>query len=691
MKKKVFIFLIPMLLTACGTPSNDPGKVEYSYLKDLRNIQLYAGDEYEAGNNTDYALMDVYTNGSEQQRNITRVVGINTITNVENGKAYTDKTLKYAGTTEVSLRYKIGIQEYTDNINYIVKSHSQENIRIDDFDLDFEIGYIPGETLFETNPNLEFRANYSINGEEKIEYFTPDSPYIEYTFTKKGSSKNEIDNPLEAGETYLFSYNLKSLEPRKTTMEFTLSKNLGYYKLEESALVYQDFATVAPKTGITNLLVVPINFNTNSEDISLITWDDQNLDKVNKYFFGKREDTPKSWNSLKTYFETTSLNEIEIQGYVAEPYTPTASRFTCENVISGGIYRLQQLFVEAVKYTVENNPRIDWTEFDLNRDGYIDNLHFISNATEATTRIENDSKTMTLWPHKSTIVIAQSGISSEKPGAKVYEQTSLGHFDDAITIIHEQGHVFGIEDYYDYTYSGADYVGNLDMQSHNVFDWNAFSKFSVGWAKPYVVDGSAYSTTIRLKSSALTNECIVVPANHSTYNNSAFDEYFLIELFTNDANNEYHWGKFFSKDGDAGIKIYHVDARLNSYYYGEGDIADVKAKPIDTYLTGANNSYNCFDYGGGATKEEWGDFKLLALIQKGGVDTFGKPDNSSKNLKFDDLFLTGDKFIFHKYAHFLSKTGREITRMDNGENFPYEISFQSVEKDEAIVTISKVY
>ena len=79
------------------------------------------------------------------------------------------------------------------------------------------------------------------------------------------------------------------------------------------------------------------------------------------------------------------------------------------------------------------------------------------------------------------------------------------------------------------------------------------------------------------------------------------------------------------------------------------------------------------------------------LIQKGGVDTFGKTDNTSKNLKFDDLFLTGDEFTFYKYAHFLSKTGREITTMDNGENFPYEISFQSVEKDEAIVTIRKAY
>ena len=34
------------------------------------------------------------------------------------------------------------------------------------------------------------------------------------------------------------------------------------------------------------------------------------------------------------------------------------------------------------------------------------------------------------------------------------------------------------------------------------------------------------------RSAALYNECIIVPADITTYNNSAFDEFFLIELFT---------------------------------------------------------------------------------------------------------------------------------------------------------------
>ena len=42
-------------------------------------------------------------------------------------------------------------------------------------------------------------------------------------------------------------------------------------------------------------------------------------------------------------------------------------------------------------------------------------------------------------------------------------------------IIHEHGHMLGLNDYYDTSYSGRDLVGQWDMQSNNVFDWNAFS------------------------------------------------------------------------------------------------------------------------------------------------------------------------------------------------------------------------
>jgi hypothetical protein len=206
--------------------------------------------------------------------------------------------------------------------------------------------------------------------------------------------------------------------------------------------------------------------------------------------------------------------------------------------------------------------------------------------------------------------------------------------------------MFGIPDYYDYSYAGVNYVGCLDMQSHNVFDWNSWSKFSVGWSKAYVVDGSLDTVTISLKSAALYNECIVVPSDVSTYNNSAFDEFFLIELFTKDGNNASDWGDYLTTAAniDAGIRLYHVDGRLVDFYSQriietKEDLEETLTEFDYTYIeTGVNNSYNHEDYSSGGNYE-WRDYKLLALIQKGGVDTFGNPDDNNGR---EDLLKPSD-------------------------------------------------
>ena len=51
---------------------------------------------------------------------------------------------------------------------------------------------------------------------------------------------------------------------------------------------------------------------------------------------------------------------------------------------------------------------------------------------------------------------------------------------DAHTYIHETGHLLGSDDFY----SNEDYdpVGDLEMQSYNVGDMGAFSKFQFGWS-----------------------------------------------------------------------------------------------------------------------------------------------------------------------------------------------------------------
>ena len=162
------------------------------------------------------------------------------------------------------------------------------------------------------------------------------------------------------------------------------------------------------------------------------------------------------------------------------------------------MYYLFNLIEEAVSWIQDNDETINWSEYDLNQDGCIDNIHLITNYVS--TDWGNS-----LWPHMSS---AHRAGTLERPGVNVYSISSTGFVVNPITAIHEQGHIFGLDDYYDYTdqEQGIDYIGGLDMQSHNVFDWNSFSKLCMGWVKPYVVNGEAKKTKITIKAASLNGD-----------------------------------------------------------------------------------------------------------------------------------------------------------------------------------------
>ena len=468
----------------------------------------------------------------------------------------------------------------------------------------------------------------------------------------------------------------------------------GFTRIEEPTLVYDEFNNVASHQGDAKLLIIPINLYSDNPNFHVLEWTGTSQQKVNNFFFGNSEDLYDKWESVKTYFEKVSKNKLNVDGMMTDIYqveSPYSIKYILENVKTD-LDIIHQIFEDAVEWVKETYTDVDWTEYDQNKDGYIDNLHFITNATFGTSNLRADSGTSPFWPHSWNILQEKGNLESPLPNT--YETTCLGHLEKtAKTLIHEQGHVFGIDDYYDYSYvePTVNYVGTFDMQSNNCGDWNAFSKFSVGWADAYYFNGSQDTATIKIKSSALTNQCIVVPANPDTFNGSAFDEYFLIELFTADGVNALDWAANVSDRVNYGVRLYHVNANL---YHRTSQTTGIfiedlnDAKEIYSLggwvRTGANNSVNCFDYDGVDVSS---DFKLLSLIQKGGADTFGTGARSQINET--DLFYTGDLFTFDNYSHFLSKSGQIRTTMDNGETFPYYISFDYVCREYAEITIGR--
>lgn len=467
---------------------------------------------------------------------------------------------------------------------------------------------------------------------------------------------------------------------------------LGYVKVDHMSFVNSDLdSAYAPAIGDVKMLVIPIAFQGNTGNgysSQIQNWTSTKLSNMYGYYFGES-------NSLSSYYATASFGKMNLTGMVSDVYPNTT--YTVKAILEDdSMDTLWDMMDEALAWVMDNNPSIDWSEYDLNEDGNIDNIHLITNYS-------SNKWAENLWPH---MYYTRRSHSGEHLGINVYSISGLSFVNNSVTAIHEQGHIFGLQDYYDYSNDGQspiDYIGGLDMQSHNVFDWNSFSKLSTGWVEPYVVTGEAETTTITLNSASLTGDCIIIPADYSTWNGSAFDEYFLVELFTKYGNNVKDWSKYSGALGAGGVRLYHVDARA----YGSNQrvsynnqllvVDDMEEQEINSvedvskwnYTTlGANNCSDWRDYEGGI--EQLANHPLLSIVQRGGDFTFAKNNNDHKTLNATDLFKNGHKFTFEEYSHFLNKDRTSSSTMDNGEIFPYEISFSNFSQEHITVTITKV-
>ena len=472
----------------------------------------------------------------------------------------------------------------------------------------------------------------------------------------------------------------------------------GFVKIDDVTLVSSDLkASYAPSKGAVKMLVIPIAFTGTAKDADsakYTDWNEDNLGNMYDYYFGES-------SSLSTYYATASLNNVQVSGKVTDVYensTIKTSTILEDNTFAS----LWDMIEDAISWVCDNDESINWSEYDLNQDGCIDNIHLITNYTAA-----NEEWGQPLWPHM--YYTGRTG-TVEKPMANVYSISGIGFVEDPYTAIHEQGHIFGLEDYYDYTEdSQLDYVGQLDMQSYTVFDWNSFSKLSMGWVKPYVINGEANTTTVNIKAASINGDCILVPADYSTWNGSAFDEYFLIELFAPYGNNKKDWPEYQNSLGArGGIRVYHVDARVyggNTYeYFGDEDyeedekivVTNMEEQQINTkddvakwntVAKGATNSSLWHRYPGGIS--QLADYPLLSIVQKGGDFTFAQ-QNGRHTLNSIDLFKVGDEFTWEKYSKFLNKNGEKQELTNKGEVFPYKFVIDYLDEDDATITFTKV-
>ena len=376
-------------------------------------------------------------------------------------------------------------------------------------------------------------------------------------------------------------------------------ENLGYKKLSFDKTV-QDLEYVAgalPSKGSPKALVIPIDFSD-----CTATSKGYSIDKIDKAFNG--DSTDVGWESVNSYYYKSSYGKVDVQFDVMDSWfrAKNTSSYYENYKPSDGYTDPAELLIK--EFLEANDKKIDFSIYDTNKDGFMDAVYVI--YSHSIDRVNVD----TIWWAYQYYYFAEDYYDNVSP----YYFMFAGYdflFDDNIinnahTYIHESGHVFGLEDYYDYDdYTGASRGGlaGADMMDFTVGDHNPFSKMLLGWVSPSLITTNT-SVTIDLEAFQENGDFIIL-ANEWDDSKGMYQEYFVVEFWTPTGLNELDSkGEYLYST--PGIRVIHINAELgyNTYnqYYFKYNNSDTKYKMIElvpangAIITNSSSASNAFLY-----------------------------------------------------------------------------------------------
>ena len=262
---------------------------------------------------------------------------------------------------------------------------------------------------------------------------------------------------------------------------------------------------------------------------------------------------------------------------------------------------------------------------------------------------------------------------------------------DAHTLIHETGHMLGLDDYYTYDEleTPISATGGLDMMDLNIGDHNSFSKFSLGWINPLVINGE---TSITLKPFNETGEALILKGSNTSLN-SPFNEYFIVEyytpnnLFNLDSSSHYrgNYPRYYDYNG---LRIYHIDSRLinpkGEYYSSDYFNLD---RPIETneefmtlgHIVSSSNTYSR------SNNDEF----LIEQVTPFDIKTYQNSYLGYLNSYRGEvevipgLFTSGDVFNYKAQPTFFNNSNI----LHNKDSFNFSLRVESISETGANLTI----
>ena len=331
-----------------------------------------------------------------------------------------------------------------------------------------------------------------------------------------------------------------------------------------------------PRKGKVRSLVVLVDF----PDVEFVTPDiKREVDEMlNLPGFDRREHI----GCAADYFRTQSMGlfdpSFDVYGPVRASHPAT---YYGENDSNGDDMRAHELAIELCQ---KLDGEIDFSRYDLDDDGQIDNLYFFYAGYG-----ENfaGNKAAWIWPHAAHIdewgiaagertfdgkVLNSYGCCAELYGSTGADVAAMG------TFCHEFGHILGLPDTYDVNY-GDDGSGNhpdqWDIMASGSYlpatrncgavpaGYTALERWLLGWAEPIEISAPQSVSLSPINTSAQS-------ARIST---SDPDEFFLLENRQQTGYDRYI--------PSHGLLIWHVDRRKGAY--------------INVTLGGENKTISCAD------------------------------------------------------------------------------------------------
>jgi M6 family metalloprotease-like protein/uncharacterized repeat protein (TIGR02543 family) len=430
------------------------------------------------------------------------------------------------------------------------------------------------------------------------------------------------------------------------------------------------YSSIAPHKGDHKMLVIPVHFK-NSTTCSSATENTGDCEAVRediqKSFFGTSEEA--NWESVATYYNKSSYGQMHLYGEVSEWFTSSKTQQQYPNwPLESASYPSQMLLREAVEWYASTHTEEELQSFDTNNDRFIDSVWLIYDHA-----IQYD----TWWAYKY-YDYGVSGATINSPKGYQYGFASINFMYesanggvDAHTFIHETGHVLGLDDYYNYD-GNTSPLGALDMQDYNIGDENAYSKYLLDWVQPRVMLNSGVVT---LKPFESSGDFLLIPA--STFNESALDEYLLIEYITptgvNYLDAHVHQGEngnrplFYTQPG---IRITHVDSRLSKS----------SGAYTSTYVNGAYYAHS-----NTPSRSKDSNISLIQLISARGYN-YSKRNSSASYL---DLFRDGAIFD-SSITNISSQFNKYPGKFNSGDAIGFKFTVNSLNAEEAVLTFTRL-